>query len=76
MNPRPVQTLIEANINKMAAGSLHSIALLGKAKQISNLSHTQYLNSQPLINPFSIDMQKLSMNEGSNQTAKKLPKNY
>ena len=32
MNPRPVQTLCSSHIHRIAAGSMHSVALLGEEK--------------------------------------------
>jgi hypothetical protein len=60
MNPRPVQALCNTNIHRLAAGSQHSLALLGDSTQLQNLSHSFYLNSDLLNNPWGIDMTYLA----------------
>jgi alpha-tubulin suppressor-like RCC1 family protein len=59
MNPRPIQPLCNTNIHRLAAGSQHSLALLGDSTQLQNLSHSFYLNSDLLINPWHIDIRKI-----------------
>lgn len=63
MNPRPVQTLCPANIHCIAAGSMHSVALLGEANQLNQLVHNFFLNSDLLANPWIIDIQHVSGRE-------------
>jgi hypothetical protein len=60
MNPRPIQSLCNTNIHRLAAGSQHSLALLGDSTKLQNLSHSFYLNSDLLNNPWNIDIRKLS----------------
>ncbi len=59
MNPRPIQPLCNTNIHRLAAGSQHSVALLGDSTQLQNLSHSFYLNSDLLSNPWNIDIRKV-----------------
>lgn len=42
MNPRPVQTLCSSTINKIACGSMHSLALIGDPQQVQNISSQYY----------------------------------
>ena len=65
MNPRPIQSLCNTNIHRLAAGSQHSLALLGDSTQLQNLSHSFYLNSDLLNNPWNIDIRKLCNEKGS-----------
>jgi len=54
MNPRPIQTLCSSHIHKIAAGSLHSLALLGDASALTTIANNFYLNSEVLGNPWAI----------------------
>lgn len=62
MNPRPVQALHNTNIHRLAAGSQHSLALLGDSNQLAALAHSFY-PSDLLTNPWVIDIRRLG---GSN----------
>lgn len=46
MNPRPVQALCSSHIHKIAAGSKHSVALLGNSNTLSTLSMNNYINAE------------------------------
>jgi hypothetical protein len=70
MNPRPVQTLCSSHIHRIAAGSMHSVALLGEEKHLSNLMHNFFLNSDLLSNPWIVDIRNLDQrpkNESANK---------
>jgi len=60
MNPRPIQSLLTTNVHKLAAGSLHSMALLGDSNHLTAMAANFFLNSDLLNNPWSIDFRKLS----------------
>ena len=62
MNPRPVQALHNTNIHRLAAGSQHSLALLGDSNQLAAMAHSFY-PSDLLTNPWVIDIRRLG---GSN----------
>lgn len=65
MNPRPIQSLCNTNIHRLAAGSQHSLALLGDSTQLQNLSHSFYLNSDLLNNPWVIDTRRLGITKNT-----------
>ena len=62
MNPRPVQALHNTNIHRLAAGSMHSLALLGDSNQLAALAHSFY-QSDLLQNPWVIDIRRLGGEE-------------
>lgn len=64
MNPRPVQSLHTTNVHKLAAGSQHSLALLGDSNSLTAMAANFFLNSDVLQNPWAIDFRKLSTQEG------------
>ena len=59
MNPRPVQSLHTTNVHKMAAGQVHSLALLGDSNQLTAMAANFFLNSDILSNPWTIDYRRL-----------------
>ena len=60
MNPRPIQSLVLTNVHKLAAGSRHSMALLGDSNQLTAMAANFFLNSDLLNNPWSVDYRQLS----------------
>jgi alpha-tubulin suppressor-like RCC1 family protein len=54
LNPRPVQSLASGKIHKIAAGSAHSLALLGDASDVTTLSPNYYAGTEILSNSWSI----------------------
>lgn len=60
MNPRPVQNLCSSQIHSIAAGSMHSAALLGDQQQLSQFSHSFFLNTDLLYNPWIIDIRQIA----------------
>ena len=48
LNPRPIQNLSSGKISKVAAGSGHSLALVGDASQVTTLSPNYYLGAEVL----------------------------
>ena len=62
MNPRPIQTLCAGHIYSIAAGSQHSVALLGEQAQMNALTTNFFVNSDILNNPWIIDIRQLDEN--------------
>lgn len=54
LNPRPVQSLASGKIHKIAAGSSHSMALLGDASDVTTLSPNYYAGNEILSNSWSV----------------------
>ena len=50
-------------MHRLAAGSRHSMALLGDSNQLTAMTANFFLNSDLLNNPWSIDFRKLSNEE-------------
>ena len=61
MNPRPVQTLCSSLIHKIAAGSMHSLALIGDSSAITTNNQQLYVNNDLLQNHWSCDMMGLNV---------------
>ena len=59
MNPRPVQTLCSSLINKIACGSMHSIALIGDNANVQPLSPQYNGNNDDIINNWICDIRDL-----------------
>ena len=59
MNPRPIQNLCAGHIYGIAAGSQHSVALLGEQQKLTQLTQTFFLNTDILNNHWTIDMRPL-----------------
>jgi len=47
------------HIHRIAAGSMHSVALLGDSNQLANMAHNFYIASDMLTNPWTIDLRGL-----------------
>ena len=58
MNPRPVQTLCGCHVHRIAAGSMHSSAVIGDSRLIESLTYN--LSQDLLSNPWAIDIRGLS----------------
>lgn len=54
LNPRPIQSLASGKIQRIAAGSSHSLAVLGDAADVTTLSSNFYAGNEVLSNSWSV----------------------